>query len=100
MTVGSANVLEKALVAMETDGPCRGGTLQQLETGVAAKPMQRAALAKVRSDALDLLGKVLSAYTSEVAPAEVGAGGSGCADSAQPRSGRNPTGLLYGRIQS
>jgi hypothetical protein len=64
MSVGSANVLEKSVVTMETEGPCLVGTLQQLEIGVAAKPMQRAALAKVRSDALELLGKVLSAYTS------------------------------------
>jgi hypothetical protein len=100
MSVGSANVLDKAVVAMETDGPCLVGTLQQLEIGVAAKPMKRTALAKVRSDALELLGKVLSAYTSEVGPGEVGAGGSGLAGTAAPRSGRNPTGLLYGRIQS
>jgi hypothetical protein len=75
MSEGTARIVNKALVEMVTDGPCLAGTLEQLERGAAAKPMPRAALAKVREDALGLLGKVLEAYTTRVAAGEVGVGG-------------------------
>ena len=100
MSEGTARIVNKALVEMVTDGPCLAGTLEQLEGGVAAKPMPGAALAKVREDALGLLGKVLEAYTTRVAPGEVGVGGTAVASDAAPTDGRPPTGLLYGRVQS
>src|SRR5215208_604652 len=100
MSEGTARIVNRALVEMVTDGPCLTGTLEQLESGAAAKPMPGAALAKVRADALGLLGKVLEAYTTRVAPGEVGIGGTAVASDAAPTDGRPPTGLLYGRVQS
>jgi hypothetical protein len=62
--------------------------------------MPREALLKVRADALGLTEKVLDSYVTSVAVGEVGYGGSARASTAEPLGGRNPTGLLYGRIQS
>lgn len=100
MSEGTATIVDKTRVEMVIDGPCLTGTLEQLESGVAAKPMPQAALAKVRQDALGLLNKVLAAYASEVAAGEVGLGGSAITGDAAPPAGRTPTGLLYGRVQS
>jgi hypothetical protein len=100
MSEGTARIVSEATVEMVTDGPCLTGTLEQLETGVGAKPMPHAALAKVRTDAIGLLGKVLHAYATRVAPGEVGAAGTVLAADGGPISGRSPTGLLYGRVQS
>jgi hypothetical protein len=99
MSEGTATLVGGGHVQIVTDGPCLRGTLEQLEEGVAAKPMPREALAKVENDALVLLGKVIGAYSS-VASGEVGAGGTGKATDAQPVGGKAPTGLLYGRVQS
>jgi hypothetical protein len=100
MTDGTARIVDGSLVDMVTDGPCLTGTLDQLELGVGAKPMPRSALVKVRADALDLMSKVLKVYATDVALGEVGREGSAIASNAPPLAGRNPTGLLYGRIQS
>jgi hypothetical protein len=100
MSDGTARVVDGSLVDMVTDGPCLTGTLDQLEIGVGAKPMPRQALVKVRADALDLMSKVLNAYTRDVALGEVGKNGTSLASNDAPIAGRNPTGLLYGRIQS
>src|SRR5688572_14456268 len=94
MSEGTARVVDKAVVEMVTDGPCLAGTLEQLGVGVGAKPMPAQALAKVRTDALGLLAKVLEAYVNGVAPGEVGMGGSAGASDAPPVGGRPPTGLL------
>lgn len=99
MSDGSAKIIDSAQpVEMIVDGPCLAGTLHQLEIGVAAKPMTRQALVKVQADAINLLEKVLSSYVSEVAPGEVGSGGTAVASTATVK--RPPTGLLYGRVQS
>src|SRR5262245_2718412 len=100
MSEGAARIVDKALVEMVTDGPCLTGTLEQLEIGVGAKPMPAEALAKVRTDALGLLAKVLRAYVSGVASDEVGMGASAVASEVPSLGGRPPTGLLYGRVQS
>ena len=100
MAEGTAKILDKGQVEMIVDGPCLAGTLDQLEQGVGAKPMRREALTRVRADALALLEKVLDAYTTGVAPGEVGMKGSGRASDAAPLAERSPTGLLYGRVQS
>lgn len=104
MTDGTAKILAKSggnsTVEMVTDGPCLTGTLLQLETGVGAKPMRREALAKVRSDALALMSKVIDAYSTHVAIGEVGLNGSARVTKNETISGRAPTGLLYGRVQS
>jgi Z1 domain len=100
MVDGTARVVDTSLVEMVTDGPCLTGTLDQLEAGVGAKPMPRQALVKVRADALELTAKVLNAYVTGVASSEVGRNGSARASLVAPLAGRNPTGLLYGRIQS
>lgn len=99
MSEGKAKIVTGGAVEMVTDGQCLTGTLEQLAVGVGAKPMKPAALAKVREDALQLLGEVLVAYENRVARGEVGAGGSARASAAAP-SGGSPTGLLYGRVQS
>jgi hypothetical protein len=59
--------------------------------------MPAAPLARVKSDALDLLGLIVGTYTKEVAAREVGADGEGVLHEPTERS---CTGLLYGRIQS
>src|SRR5258706_2339162 len=100
MVDGTAKIISPSAVEMMTDGPCLAGTLDQLERGGAAKPMPRAALTKVKADALGLLEKVLEAYTTSVAHGEVGADGTALANPAPASSGRCPTGLLYGRVQS
>lgn len=99
MSEGTARIVDTALVQMVTDGPCLAGTLDQLEAGVGAKPMPRQALVKVRADALELTSKALGAYAARVATGEVGRGGTGRASPDVPLVS-NPTGLLYGRIQS
>jgi hypothetical protein len=99
MSDGSARLMGGSPVEMVTDGPCLAGTLEALEQGVSAKPMSRQALVKVRADALALGSKVLDAYDTSVASREVGLGGSARASVDAARK-RNPTGLLYGRIQS
>jgi hypothetical protein len=68
MPDGTAKVLGKPGVEMVTDGPCLTGTLLQLEAGVGAKPMPRAALAKVRADALALMSKVICHRRSKTDP--------------------------------
>lgn len=100
MSDGTARVVDTSLIEMVTDGPCLSGTLDQLEAGVGAKPMPRQALVKVRADALELTSKILNAYATSVATGEVGRNGSARASLDAPLAGRNPTGLLYGRIQS
>jgi hypothetical protein len=100
MAEGTARIVDKGQVEMIVDGPCLAGTLDQLERGVGARPMPRAALTRVRAAALGLLEKVVDAYTSGVAPGEVGKNASAMASDAKPLAERSPTGLLYGRVQS
>lgn len=97
---GTATVVGGAAVTMVTDGPCLRGTLDNLGQGYGAKPLNERSLVKAKDDALGLLSDVLKAYEEDVAPGELGKGGSGRAKPANPRRGRCPTGLLYGRIQS
>jgi hypothetical protein len=56
------------------------------------------ARAKIKSDALDLLTRVVSIYDRDIARGEVGADGSAVAGASSPT--KPCTGLLYGRIQS
>lgn len=89
--LGVASVPVGSLPSVRVDGPCLTGTL-------AGLPMPSDAIDKIRSDAVDLLARIVAAYASEVAEGEVGAAGSGVASLTVPS---NPcTGLLYGRIQS
>jgi hypothetical protein len=60
--------------------------------------MPAESLVKIKSDAIDLLSRVVSVYTSDIATGEVGAHGSAKASLTEPS--RPCTGLLYGRIQS
>lgn len=62
--------------------------------------MSRATLERTREQAASLLEEVLRTYDVDVAHGEVGVGGSARASPKEPKSGRCPTGLLYGRIQS
>jgi hypothetical protein len=95
MTNDTARVAGTNPPVLNTDGPCLAGTLATLGTGT--KALSAASLTKIRADALELLGLVVSQYESEVARGEVGADGTGMAG---PSSGHQCTGLLYGRIQS
>src|SRR4030095_6935 len=76
------------------------GTLENLASGLGAKPLPDTALVKIRTDALRLLEAVLQVYVTDVGAGEVGVRGSQRANSGSPTSGRCPTGLLYGRVQS
>jgi len=100
MGEGTADVKGSLAVEMMTDGPCLAGTIEQLAAGVGARPMPVEALARVKTDALGLLSKVLQEYERGVAPGEIGVSGSARASQVMPPGGRTPTGLLYGRVQS
>lgn len=60
--------------------------------------MTEAARAKIKADALDMLGRVVSVYEKQIATGEVGANGTAKATASIPAV--PSTGLLYGRIQS
>jgi hypothetical protein len=85
---------------VRVDGPCAEETLASLERGDRGKPMARAALETIRTQATDVLGSIIEAYEWYVAPGEVGAEGVARASAAAPLRDRCPTGLLYGRVQS
>lgn len=98
--LGTASFEGSVAPSMTTDGPCLTGTLENLKAGIASRALDSETLTRVRSDALELLSKVLSVYTAQVAAGEVGSGGTRLASSAPPSAGQCPTGLLYGRVQS
>lgn len=86
---------------MVVDGDCLVGTLDNLREGVAGtRAMPQETLAKIRTDALDLLDQVLETYERRVSPGEVGAGATAKASGGTARPEMGPTGLLYGRVQS
>lgn len=87
-------------VRIRTDGPCVEETLASLERGDRGKPMPRHALETIRTQAADVFGSIVEAYSSYVAVGEVGADGHHRASQQPPRRDRCPTGLLYGRVQS
>jgi len=78
-----------------TDGSCFRGTLERLASGSDA--MAPAEIAKIRDDAIELLGTIIGRYAMDIAHGEVGAAGTGRAG---PGTAKHCTGLLYGRIQS
>ena len=92
-----ADVSDPAIV---TDGPCLQQTLVNLRRGVGGKPMKDNTLLAARSQAINFLGEIVKHYATDVAPNEVGAGGTGQASAASPLAGRCPTGPPYGRVQS
>lgn len=89
--LGTATAATSLPPPINVDGPCLTGTL-------AGLTMPADAIAKIRSDAIELLSRVVKVYSTEVAPNEVGAEGSGRASTTAPP--KPCTGLLYGRIQS
>lgn len=93
---GTATTVGASTPTLQSDGPCLTGTLRSL--GTAAKPMSQPVLDKIKHDALDLLGRVVSVYGRDIATGEVGADGSATAGTSVPTL--PCTGLLYGRIQS
>jgi hypothetical protein len=99
--IGTATITEESgalASAVRTDGEVTERTLEMLQSG--DKPMSAAAVERLRVQAQELVGDIVDVYTRDVAPGEVGVGGSGRASPEPPRSGTCPTGLLYGRIQS
>jgi Z1 domain len=89
--LGTATLTGGMAPSINVDGPCLTGTL-------AGLTMPPEALVKIKSDAIELLSRIVRVYSSEVAPNEVGASGSGKASDSIPT--KPCTGLLYGRIQS
>lgn len=75
------------------DGPERTKTLRKIAS------MSGEALKQVLEQSEDLMGQVLQTYARDIAPGEVGEGGTALAGP-QRVDGLGPTGLLYGRIQS
>jgi hypothetical protein len=71
-----------------------------MERGDRGRPMARSALETIRTQAAEILESIVDTYESQVAPGEVGEAGRARASSSQPRGGKCPTGLLYGRVQS
>ena len=97
----SATIAGNKAPEIVVDGECLRGTLENLREGAAgSRPMTEATLAKVRTDALELLGMVLTAYEARVSPGEVGLGGTRRVIEGVPMTAPAPTGLLYGRVQS
>lgn len=95
-----ARMMSRGTVAMVTDGQCLNTTLRNLAESDGRRKLSDESQAKVRRDALYLLGDVLSAYDRSVAKGEVGFEGTARASPAPAVSGPCPTGLLYGRVQS
>ena len=85
---------------MKTDGECLVGTIQNLRDGVNGKPLSEAVLETARQSAIQNLATIIKHYTNDVAKGELGLGGTATASTAIPLSGKCPTGLLYGRVQS
>src|SRR5687768_10461933 len=100
MSEGTARIVKKALVEMVTDGPCLAGTLEQLEGGVAARPMPGTGAARGGAHAPGLLGNVLQSYSERSAPGDLGTGDTAQASDAAPTDSQPPTGLLNVRVQS
>lgn len=82
------------------DGPVVTGTRRNLINGVRDTPLPEAAADAVIAQSREFLQKVVDAYDAEVSVGEVGEDGSAQAGDDAPVSGRCPTGLLYGRVQS
>ena len=74
---GTATITSGPAPSLRADGPCLMGTL--------ALPMPPAAIDKIRSDALDLLSRIVTVYSAEIALGEVGADGSGKAAVSVPQ---------------
>src|SRR5262245_60162807 len=100
MSEGEARIVSPKAPQMVVDGPGLTAALANLELGLGARPMPPEVVAKVRADSINLLGDVLQAYATNVAPGEVGESGSSRASEVAPSSGGCSTGLLYGRVQS
>jgi len=102
VVIGSARPLTEgdASVTISVDGNCLTRTLDNLELGVSSDPMSRDALELARTQAAELMGDIVRAYSTEVAEGEVGASGTARASEAAAISNQCPTGLLYGRVQS
>jgi Z1 domain len=82
------------------EGELTARTKQNLIRGVRAKPLSQATVDAIATQARELIQKAVDLYDAGVASGEVGFGGSAVASEAPPSSGRGPTGLLYGRVQS
>ena len=87
-------------VRITTDGVCVEETINAMERGDRGSPLSRPALEAIRSQAAEVVESIVDAYTNFVARGEVGEGGRARAADAPPQSGKSPTGLLYGRVQS
>jgi hypothetical protein len=104
-SIGSAAVLESegdgVAPSVRVDGPLVTRTLELLRRGSRdARGLAETAAERVREQAGELIAEIVSAYSRDVAPGEVGVGGSARASEAPPIAGDCPTGLLYGRVQS
>lgn len=102
--VGTAHIVsgsdDSGRPRLSLEGPCVTETIRDLETGRRGTPLPRPALERIRTQANQIVGDIVSAYSVRVAPDEIGVGGSGQAANVTPVAGECPTGLLYGRVQS
>jgi hypothetical protein len=85
---------------LRQDGPVTTGTCLNLVEGVRAAPLPQEAVNAVMDQITRFSERLVEIYSDEVAPNEVGHGGSGVASEEPIIGERPPRILLYGRVQS
>ncbi len=97
---GTATVHPEYTVVTIADGSVVTSTVDRLVQGYSSRPLSPEAVEGIRAQALAVIEDVMRVYSTQVAPGELGLGGTSlAADDARP-GGTCPTGLLYGRVQS
>lgn len=96
-TIGQADA-DGGNARLSIEGLCVTETIAVLHDGGRGMPLE--ALEQIRTQVIDVVDAVVSAYDAEIASGEVGQAGTAIASPADPRGGKCPTGLLYGRVQS
>jgi Z1 domain len=85
---------------IRTNGPVTQGTRQNLINGLRTKPMNEAAVDVVLGQAADFTRRIAETYQQDIAAGEVGINGSAVASEDPIIAPREPTALMYGRVQS
>jgi len=85
---------------IRTNGPVTQGTRQNLINGLRTKPMSEVAVDAVLRQAADFTRRIAETYEQDIAAGEVGINGSAVASEDPIVATREPTALMYGRVQS
>ena len=87
-------------MAIRTNGPVVEGTVRNLIEGVRSSPLPNEAVASVLEQVSRFTDQLVDTYCENIAPGEVGVGGTGRATADQILASHPPRALLYGRVQS